>query len=189
MYSLPVTEIAEVDRDFTLNQETDVKTEKQFSNSRDKFQNRSESYRKGEESAKRQQDQTKEYGWKSFSRSRSRSIGKRCRNECCVGKVSNIGYVNLENERDNDVEISEVFLNNKVNETEMIIDSGAPKNIAGTKWIEEYLKRNNFAKGQVIVKTLTKKKFKFGPNKIYECQVCEVPLIIKGKRMERNSTC
>ena len=156
---------------------------RQFSNSRDRFQNRRESYRKGEESTKRQQDQTKEDGWKSFSRSRSRSIGKRCRNECCAGKVSNIGYVNLENERDNDVEISEVFFNDELNEMEMIIDSGAPKSIAGMKWIEEYLKRNNFAKGQVIVKTIAKKRFKFGPSKIYEChKVYEVPLIIKGKK-------
>ena len=94
-----------------------------------------------------------------------------------MGKVSNVGYVNLENERDNDVEISKVFFNDEVNETEMIIDSGAPKNIAGMKWIEEYLKRNNSAKGQVIVKTIAKIKFKFGPSKIYE-----VPLIITGKK-------
>ena len=66
---------------------------------------------------------------------------------------------------------------------EKIIDSGAPKNIAGIKWIEEYLKKNKFPNGQVTFKTIAKKKFKFGPSKIYECnKVFEVPLIIKGKK-------
>ena len=147
-------------------------------NRRESLEKREASERRSEEYAKNSQNRSMEGG----RRQRSESREKRCRNECCLGKLSNIRFVSLEDER-GEVEIPEIYFTDEINETEMIIDSGAPYNVAGIKWIEEYLKKNQFAKGQVNVKRIGKKKFRFGPSKIYEChKVFEVPLIIKGKK-------
>ncbi|XP_066982271.1 uncharacterized protein [Macrobrachium rosenbergii] len=157
------------------------------SRSGDRSRNRSDSFKQREppergsedpeEFERNQQNRPMEGG----RRPRSESREKRCRNECCLNKLSNIRFVSVEDERE--VEMPEIYFTDEINETEMIIDNGAPKNVAGIKWIEEYLKKNQFGKGQVNVKRIETKKFKFGPSKVYECyKVFEVPLIIKGKK-------
>ena len=170
-------------RSFSRSKER-YRNRRSYSCSKGRRQNRMESFRRREDSEKRREEYAKKQDLTEYGRKpRSESREKRCRHECCAGKVDNTRFVSLEDERREEVEISEIYITNELNETEMIIDSGAPKNIAGIKWIEEYLKKNKFERGQVTVKRITKKNLKFEPSKIYEChEVFEVPLIIKGKK-------
>ena len=92
-------------------------------------------------------------------------------------------YVSEErDEKSEDVNLSEVFLTEEVEESQMIIGSGAPENIAGKEWMEKYLDQMSFDESQIKRKKNKNKKFKFGPSKIYESKdAIEIPIIVKGE--------
>ena len=50
-----------------------------------------------------------------------------------------------------------------------VLDSGAPKELVGQKWISEYIKENNLREDDVVRKE-SNEKFKFGEGKIFKSQ-------------------
>lgn len=117
----------------------------------------------------------------SKNEEKTRSVSRTCNHKCgkCE-KVEDTGFVSMEKQIDNNY-IEEIYFLDETPANQLIVDSGAPKNIVGRPWLEQYLKKNKFNENQVKRRLTDSKKFRFGPSKILiSSEIYEIPIIIKG---------
>ena len=90
--------------------------------------------------------------------------------------------VNVALIKEEEIEIQDVFFaENQEKADVMILDLGAPYSLVGKEWIKKYVEKNG---GNIdeIERKKSKKKFCFGPGKVYLAEILyKIPVVVKDK--------
>ena len=110
-------------------------------------------------------------------------VSKQVENLCSFNSTINeTGFIsNLSEEPEKEEHCVQELFWTKNEKKSILLDSGAPKSVAGMEWYSEYIKENNIKESEVKQRQ-AKETFKFGAGGLFESKIqVEVPFKVKDK--------